>query len=45
MAAAARYKYLFDGVKPEKWHDLIDLLDDIDKAAAAQVDRTIFDKP
>ena len=41
---AIRYKYLFDGVRPDEWRGLVDLLDKIDQAAKKQVDEMIFGK-
>jgi DNA-binding MarR family transcriptional regulator len=41
---AVRYKYLFDGVGPDEWEGLAELLDKIDAAARKQVDEMIFGK-
>lgn len=41
---AIRFRYLFDGISPEEWEGLSDLLDKIDAAAKKQVDEMIFGK-
>ncbi|MBN2584691.1 MAG: winged helix-turn-helix transcriptional regulator [Planctomycetes bacterium] len=42
--SAIRYRYLFDGVKPDEWMALLGVLDKVDAAAKRQVDEMIFGK-
>ncbi len=42
QSGSARFDYLFKGIEPAKWRELLPLLCDIDQAAEAQVQDTIF---